>query len=186
MPKLVVFNHVSVDGYFVDGNGDMRWAHREDAEWSAFAAENAGGGGRLLMGRVTYEMMASYWPTPHARENAPIVAERMNGLPKVVFSRTLAAATWANTKLVKTDVAGEVRKMKDEPGPNLVILGSGTLVSQLSDARLIDEYQIVVNSLALGSGRTLFGGLEKRLSLELKSTRSFKNGNVVLSYGARA
>lgn len=186
MPKLVVFNHVSLDGYFVDGSGDMRWAHQEDAEWSAFASENASGGGRLLMGRVTYEMMASYWPTPHARENAPIVAERMNGLPKVVFSRTLAAATWSNTKLVKTDIAGEVQKMKDETGPTLVILGSGSIVSVLSAARLIDEYQIVVNPIALGSGRTLFEGLERRLSLELKSTRSFKNGNVVLSYAARA
>ncbi len=184
MPKLVVFNHVSLDGYFVDGSGDMRWAHREDTEWSAFAAENAGGGGRLLMGRVTYEMMASYWPTPHARENAPIVADRMNGLPKVVFSRTLASATWTNTKLVKTDLAGEVRRMKDEPGPNLVILGSGSIVSQLAAAGLVDEYQIVVNPIALGSGRTLFETLEKRLPLELRSTRSFKNGNVVLSYAA--
>src|SRR5713226_8054982 len=100
MRKLIVFNHVTLDGYFVDRNGDMSWAHwvSQDAEWNAFVADNAKGGGVLLFGRITYELMTSYWPTPLAARNDPVVAERMNNLQKVVFSRTLDKASWSNTK----------------------------------------------------------------------------------------
>src|SRR5512132_4090027 len=134
MRKLSVFNHVSLDGYFVDRNGDMSWAKMDtqDAEWNAFVAENAGGGGPLLFGRVTYELMASYWPTPIANQQDPVLAERMNNLPKVVFSRTLGKASWNNTKLAKGDMAAEIRKMKKEPGEDMTILGSGSIVSQLA------------------------------------------------------
>src|SRR5437867_2351086 len=98
MRKLVVFNHVTLDGYFVDRNGDMSWAKAgtHDAEWNAFVAENAKGEGPLLFGRVTYELMTRYWPTPLAMKNDPAVAERMTKLPKVVFSRTLDKASWNN------------------------------------------------------------------------------------------
>src|ERR1700687_5198996 len=89
MRKLVVFNNVTLDGYFAGRNGDISWAHQEDAECNAFVAENASGGGVLVFGRITYDLMASYWPTPLALETMPVVAERMNNLPKVVFSRTL-------------------------------------------------------------------------------------------------
>ncbi len=107
MKKLVVFNNVTLDGYFTDRNGDMSWAHKDDPEWNAFAADNAKGGGTLLFGRITYEMMASWWPTPQAMKSMPAVAERMNHLPKVVFSRTLDKASWNNTKLVKKDIAAD-------------------------------------------------------------------------------
>ncbi len=110
MRRLIVFNNISLDGYFVDRNGDMSWAHQQDAEWSAFAAENAEGGGTLVFGRITYEMMAGFWPTPAASQAFPVVAERMNNLPKVVFSRTLERASWNNTKLVKGDLAAEVAR----------------------------------------------------------------------------
>ncbi len=184
MPRLIVFNHVSVDGYFVDAKGDMSFARKDstDAEWSAFVAENAAGGGVLLFGRVTYDLMRSYWPTPQALANDPVVAERMNGRPKVVFSRTLDTATWANTRLVKGDPAAEVRRMKNEPGPGMAILGSGTIVSQLAAEGLIDEFQIVVNPVVLGGGRTLFEGVRERLALRLTRTRTFGNGNVMLCY----
>ena len=182
MRKLIVFNHVSLDGYFVDGNGDMNWAHKQDAEWRAFAAENASGGGELVFGRITYEMMASYWPTAHAIQTMPMVAEGMNQTPKVVFSRTLDTATWNNTKLVKGDIAAEVRKMKNEPGKPMAILGSGSIVSQLAQERLIDEFQLVVNPVVLGKGRTMFEGIRDRLTLKLTKTRAFGNGNVLLCY----
>lgn len=182
MPKLGVFNMVALDGYFVDKNGDMSWAHKQDSEWNAFAADNAKGGGVLLFGRITYELMMRYWPTPLAAENNPVVAERMNNLPKVVFSRTLDKASWNNTTLVKGDPAAEVRKMKKEPGEDLVILGSGSIVSQLAQEGLIDEYQIVVNPIALGQGRTMFDGIKERLLLKLTKTRTFGNGNVLLCY----
>jgi len=127
MRKLIVFNNVTVDGYFTDKNGGMSWAHgdRQDAEWNAFVSENAGGGGMFLFGRITYELMTSYWPTPLALKNDPLVAERMNNLPKIVFSRTLDKASWSNTRLVKTGIAAEVRRIKEEPGEGMAILGSG-------------------------------------------------------------
>jgi len=139
MRKLIVFNHVTLDGYFVDRNGDMSWAHKQDAEWNAFVQENASGGGELLFGRITYELMASYWPTPLALKNYPVVAERMNNLPKVVFSRTMDKAAWSNTKLVKRDMAAEIRKMKEEPGEGMASVGSGSLVPQLAEEGFSDE-----------------------------------------------
>ncbi len=182
MRKLVVFNQVSLDGYFVDGHGDMSWAHQNDAEWQSFVQENAKGGGELLFGRITYELMASYWPTPFARENDPVVADRMNHLPKVVFSRSMQNAGWNNTRLVKGDLAAEIRKMKLEPGNELVIMGSGSIVAQLAQAGLIDEYQLVVNPVVLGKGRTMFEGIQEKLPLKLTRTRTFGNGNILLCY----
>ena len=184
MRKLVVFNHVTLDGYFVDANGGMSWAKTDntDAEWNAFVAENASGGGVLVFGRITYELMASFWPTPFAIKTMPDVAEGMNRAQKVVFSRTLDKASWSNTKLVKGDAAAEMRKMKQEPGEGMAILGSGSIVSQLAQERLIDEYQIVVNPLVLGKGRTMFEGIKDKLPLKLTQSRTFGNGNVLLCY----
>ncbi len=182
MPKLVSYNMVSLDAYFTDANGDMSWAHKKDPEWQAFVSENASGGGQLLFGRVTYDLMASFWPTAFAAQSNPIVVERMNSLPKIVFSRTLDKASWNNTTLLKGDLTTEVRKLKREPGPNMTIMGSGSIVAQLADAGLIDEYQIVVSPLVLGNGRTLFEGVKKKLPMKLTKSRAFGNGNVVLCY----
>jgi len=180
--KLIVFNQVSLDGYFVDRHGDMSWAHRQDEEWNAFVAGNAAGGGTLLFGRITYELMTRYWPTPAAAENDPVVAERMNNLPKVVFSRTLDKPTWNNTRLVKSDMAAEIRRMKSALEGAMTILGSGSIVSQLAPRGLIDEYQMVVNPIVLGGGRTMFEGIDDTLRLKLTNTRTFGNGNVLLCY----
>ncbi len=185
MRKLIVFNNVTLDGYFAATNSrDFSWAHTggADAEFDAFVADNAKGGGELLLGRITYELMASYWPTPAAMQNDPIVAQGMNSMPKVVFSRTLDKVSWSNTKLVKGDLASEVRKMKNEPGPGMAILGSGSIVSQLAQEGLIDEFQVVVNPVVLGEGRTMFDGIKKMLTLKLTKTRNFGNGKVYLCY----
>lgn len=184
MGKLIVFNHITLDGYFAGVAGDFSWAHsgNDDPEYAAFVAENASGGGRLLFGRVTYELMASYWPTPVADQNDPVVAAALNSMPKVVFSRTLDNASWQNTKLVKSDIVAEIRKMKEEPGPGMAILGSGSIVSQLALEHVIDEYQMVVDPVALGNGRTMFEGIKEKLILKLIKTRAFKNGKVLLCY----
>lgn len=183
MRKLVVFNNVTMDGFFAGKNGDLSWAKGNlDAEFNAFVADNAKSGGLLLLGRITYELMASYWPTSQAIENDPVVAKRMNDLPKVVFSRTLDKASWSNTKLVKGNMAAEIRRMKKEPGKDMTILGSGSIVSQLAQEGLIDEYQIVVNPVVLGKGSTMFDGIKEKLTLKLTRTRAFGNGNVLLCY----
>jgi dihydrofolate reductase len=182
MRKLMVFNNVSLDGYFTDANADMSWAHKQDPEWAAFTAENAGGEAELLFGRVTYEMMASFWPTPQAMQIAPTVAEGMNRMRKTVFSRTLETAAWQNSRIAKGDLVSAVRKLKAESGPDMLLMGSGQIIAQLTDAGLIDEYQIVVTSTILGAGRTMFDGVQGRPTLRLQRTRSFGNGNVVLWY----
>jgi dihydrofolate reductase len=182
MRKVHVFDNVSLDGFFTDEKSDMSWAHKRDEEWNAFAGGNAGGDGELLFGRVTYEMMAAFWPTPQAAEMMPQVADGMNRMRKTVFSRTLEAVSWQNTTLVKGDLVPEVKKMKQQPGPDMVILGSGSIVSQLTQAGLVDDYQIVVNPIVLGKGRTLFETVDHKVHLTLTKTRSFKNGNVVHWY----
>ena len=184
MRKLIVFNSVTQDGYFAGENGDISWAHAgaEDPEWKAFVADNAKGGGQLLFGRITYDMMAGYWPTPLAMQNDPVVAERMNSLPKIVFSRTMAQASWSNTKVVKGGLPAEIRKLKAEPGPQMALFGSGSIIAQLAPERLIDEFQIVVNPVVLGKGRTMFEGIPQALPLKLVRTRTFGNGKVLLGY----
>jgi len=160
----------------------MNWAHKQDAEWNAFVSGNASGGGVLVFGRITYQLMESYWPTPMAMQNSPAVAKGMNEMPKIVFSRTLDSASWSNTKLLKGDLATEVRNLKKESGPNMVILGSGAIVSQLAQENLIDEYQLAVSPIVLGRGRTLFEGLKEKLNLKLTSSRTFGNGTVFACY----
>jgi dihydrofolate reductase len=184
MRKLTVFNSVSLDGYFTDRNGGMNWAHNPliDADWDDFVAGNASGGGLLIFGRITYELMASYWPTPAAIKNNPVVAEGMNNLQKLVFSRTIDTVSWKNTKLIKEGMAPSIRKMKEQSGIGMVILGSGSIVSQLTQERLIDEYQIVIVPVVLGEGRTMFEGIKDRVGLKLINSRAFANGNVLLCY----
>jgi dihydrofolate reductase len=181
MRKLTVFNHVSLDGYIADADGDMSWAHKSDPEWNKFAASNAKGGGELVFGRVTYDQMAGWWPTPQAMKALPAVATQMNALPKIVFSRSMTEATWENTQLIKSNPVAAMRRLKKKAGRDLVIFGSGSIVALMTDARLIDAYDLVVNPIVLGSGKPLFDDVHK-LPLKLRKTRSFKNGNVVLSY----
>ncbi|MGB7537962.1 MAG: dihydrofolate reductase family protein [Anaerolineales bacterium] len=184
MPRLIVFNSISLDGYFTDRDNRMNWAHNPvpDKQWDTFVEGNAGGGGVLVFGRITYELMASYWPTPVAALNDPVVAERMNNLTKIVFSRTLKEATWNNSRLVKHGLAEEIRRLKAAAGEDLTILGSGRIVSQLAQEGLIDQYQIVVTPVVLGGGRTMFDGIRKPLPMKRIDSRVFGNGNVLMSY----
>ena len=184
MPRLVVFNNVSLDGYFSGPGGDFSWAHggAPDPEFDAFVAENASGEGRLLFGRKTYDMMAGYWPTPMAQEHNPVVAAGMNAMPKVVFSRTMERAAWSNTTVAKGDLAAAVRRLKEEPGPDMVILGSGSIVTQLAPTGLVDEYQMVVSPVVLGTGRTMFEELPAPVRLGLARSRTFPGGKLFLAY----
>ena len=182
MRKLMVFNSMSLDGFIADGKGDMSWAHKQDEEWNSFVAGNASGDGVLVFGRRTYDMMAGYWPTPMASQNSTVVAKRMKELSKIVFSHTMEKASWQNTTLMKGELAAEMKRLKGQPGPDMVILGSASIVAQLSDARLIDEYQVAMNPVVLGRGKSMFAGLREKLPLKLVRSQSFLNGNVFLTY----
>jgi len=179
---LSVFNHVSLDGYFTDGNAAMSWAHDHDPGWNKFMASNASGDAELVFGRKTYEMMARFWPSKEAAHAMPEVARGMNRMRKTVFSHSLKAAEWENSRVAPGDLATEIRAMKREPGPGLLILGSGEIVAQLTQAGLIDAFQIVVVPIVVGRGRTMFEGVTGQPRLRLTQTRAFSNGNVVCWY----
>jgi dihydrofolate reductase len=181
MGRLSVFNLVTLDGYFSGQDGDISW-HNVDAEFQDYAQKKSNSGNILLFGRRTYELMANYWPSMDAIKNDPIVAQGMNSSSKIVFSRILNEVGWQNTRLVNDDMLGEVRKLKQQCGQDLTILGSGSIVAQLTQAGLIDEYQILLNPVVLGKGRTMFEGIKERLTFRLTGSRTFGNGNVLLSY----
>ena len=164
----------------------LRQWHVTDEQFGEFAIEQAGKNmtqvDTILFGRKTYQLMAGYWPTEMARTGDPVVAGFMNEKAKVVFSRTLRKATWENTRLVKTNAAGVVRQLKQQPGKDMMIFGSGKLAATLTQHGLIDEYQVMVNPVVLGRGRPLFQDVKGRLSFKLINTRVFRSGNVLLSY----
>jgi dihydrofolate reductase len=184
MRTLTVFNSITLDGFFTGKGGDLGWAHADspDPEFQAFTQDNARGGGMLAFGRKTYEMMASFWPTEEGRKTDPVVANKMTSSQKLVFSRTMKETSWENTRIVKSDPVAEIRKLKEERGPDIVVMGSGTIVSLLARAKLIDRLMLVVKPVAIGIGRPMFEGMEQQLQFELKSSRAFKNGSVFLDY----
>jgi dihydrofolate reductase len=181
MRNVFLFMMVSLDGFFEGPNQNIDW-HNVDEGFNDFAIKQLDEIGTLLFGRVTYQLMASYWPTPAALADDPIVAEKMNTIPKVVFSTTLDTVDWANTRLVRGDASAEVMKLKQQPGKDLAIFGSADLTTALLQAGLVDELRIMVNPVALGNGKPLFAGLRDRVNLKLVNSRVFDSGNVLLSY----
>lgn len=181
MRNLFLFMMVTLDGYFEGPNQDIGW-HNVDEEFNEFAINQLNELDTLLFGRVTYEGMASYWPTPFAMEDDAIVAEKMNTISKIVFSRTLERADWNNTRLVKEHIAAEVSQIKQQQGGDLAIFGSANLAGSLLQMGLIDELRIMVNPVILGDGKPLFTGIHEKVNLKLLKTRTFRSGNVLLTY----
>jgi dihydrofolate reductase len=183
MRKLRVFESISIDGYFTDANGDIRWAHAgsEDAEFAAWVSGNASKGGSLLFGRKTYQMMEAFWPTAVAAQQMPNVAKGMNAARKYVASRTIEPA-WNNSQLLGADLVRAVRDLKASDGPDITVLGSGSVAAQLGEAGVVDEYQFVIIPLALGGGRTVFA---RDCRLRLFEQRAFPGGNVVVTYATQ-
>ncbi|MGA2763993.1 MAG: dihydrofolate reductase family protein [Spirochaetia bacterium] len=181
MRRLFLFNMVTLDGFFAGPKGELDW-HNVDKEFNEFAVEQLREIETLVFGRVTYELMAGYWPTPTALKNDPVVAEKMNGLAKLVFSRTLRGVEWSNSRLVKGDPVAEISKLKSQQGKALAIFGSANLAAGLQEAGAIDELRIMVNPVILGSGKPLFRNGNSRLPLKLAGSRAFRSGNVLLTY----
>ncbi len=181
MRKLRSFMFITLNGYLEGPGSDIRW-HRHGVEESAYSAEQLKTGSVLLFGRVTYDVMVQYRPTPMAMQNDPVVARGMNAAEKLVFSRTLRKVTWNNSRLLHDNIEDEIRAMKRSPGKDLTILGSGSIVTQFTDWGLIDEYQIMLDPVALGTGTTIFSGIREKLDLTLTMSRTFRSGVVLLSY----
>ncbi len=184
MRRLFAFNLVTLEGFFEGPNREIDW-HNVDDEFNTFAIEQTSAVDVILFGRVTYQMMASFWPTPEAIAADPVVAGQMNSLPKVVFSTTLVRAEWSNTTLVRDHLKEEVLKMKQQPGKDLALFGSANLLASLMQLDLVDEHRILVNPVILGNGHPLFRQARDRQNLKLIRSRVFGNGNVLLCYQRR-
>jgi dihydrofolate reductase len=178
MRKIFLFTNVSLDGYFEGPGHDISGFHND---FEAFSSEESQEVDTLLFGRKTYEMM-KFWSTPQAQETAPEIARFMNEKHKVVASRKSFEPGWKNVTVISSDVAGEVKKLKEQPGKNIIMFGSNNLCVSLMQAGLIDEFQIVVNPVAFGEGTSLFKGLPKKVELTLTKTRKFKSGAILLTY----
>jgi dihydrofolate reductase len=181
MCKLIAFNLITVDGYFAGPGGEIDW-HNVDVEFNQYAIAMLEKAGTLIFGRLTYQLMADYWPTEQGMQDDPVVAAAMNRLQKVVFSRTLGHVEWENARPAARELTAEIEYLKQQPGKDLVILGSGSIVSTLTPTGLIDDFRLIVNPLILGGGKPMFTSLADRFRIQLIGVRPFKNGNVLLQY----
>jgi dihydrofolate reductase len=181
MRKVIFQMMVSADGYFQGENGAIDW-HNVDSDFSRYTVTFLNSIDTLVFGRVTYELMASYWPTEAAIKKDPVVAERMNNLQKIVFSNTLEKVEWKNSRLFKTNIADEIARQKLRQCKDLVVFGGSDLALTLIPEGLINEFRIIVNPVFLGKGKSLFSGMDSRLKVKLLFSKTFKSGNVLLSY----
>lgn len=180
MAKLIAFNFLTLNGYYKGPDGDISW-HRHGGEEGEYSADMLSQDNILVFGRTTYEMMAGYWPGPMAAENDPVVAQGMNQAEKIVFSRTLQQADWNNTRIISDNLVDTVALLKNG-SKDMAVLGSGSLITQLASAGLIDEYQIMIDPVAIGHGTTIFQGMDRQLALKLTGAKVFNSGVVLLHY----
>lgn len=181
MAAISAFISLSLDGCYADANNDMSWAHTQDAEQAEFTSSNAKGGGRLIFGRVTYEMMKPFWTGPMAAEMMPDVAAGMNAMPKTVFSRSLKSSDWRGTRIATEDFVTELEAIK-AGDLDASILGSGSIVAQAATAGMLDELQVMLVPVTLGGGRRLFDGIPRAIGWRREDVRQFSNGNVFIRY----
>ncbi len=185
MRKIIFFNLLTVDGFFEGRDHDITW-HNVDDEFNEFATQQLNAADGLIFGRKTYELMVGYWPTKDAIKNDPVVAEKMNSIPKIVFSHTLEKVEWNHTRLIQGDIVEELKEIKQQAGKDLYIFGSSDLSVTLAEAGIIDEYRFIMNAIILGQGKAILHGLSGPLKLKLLKTRTFRNGNVLLTYAQQS
>ncbi len=177
MRKVIVSNLVSLDGFFEGPNKELDW-HVVGEEFHEYAKDMLRNADTLVFGRATYELMAAYWPAaPHDE-----IADKMNGLPKIVFSKTLLKVDWNNSRLIRNNIEEEILKLKQQSGKDIVILGSAKLASSFLRCGLIDEYRVILNPVLLGGGKPLFSGITERIRMKLLSAKALASGVVLLSY----
>ena len=187
MRKVISFMHVSLDGFTTGPNGELEWAI-VDEELNPYIDRLFRNVDTALYGRVTYQLMESYWPTVLADPKAPprdlAHARWVDNVSKIVFSRTLSQVEWKNTRLVKDQIAEEIEALKHERGLDLMIFGSPSLTHTFMHLGLIDEYRIFLNPIVLGGGFPLFQGISDWTKLKLIEATTFQAGVVALHYQA--
>ncbi|MHB8544360.1 MAG: dihydrofolate reductase family protein [Leptospirales bacterium] len=179
MKKVIFQMSISLDGYFEGPNREIDW-HLVDNEFNAWAVEMLKATDLLVMGRRTYELMASYWPT--AKDNDTRVKEQMNGTPKLVFSRTLNKVEWQNSRLATGSIAEETARLKQVSGDGRIYVGGSQLGASFLEQGLVDELHFILMPVLLGKGNTVLDGIKKRYPLRLLSTKTFQSGNMLLIY----
>ena len=180
---------MTLDGFMAGPQGELDWHFPLwNEEMSEFAVEQLSMMDSILLGRITYQAMAGYWPAEAVRQgnNRKNIdfAGMMNDHTKIVFSKTLTTTAWQNTRLIKRNIAQEVTRLKQQPGLDIIIYGSGSIISRLMRLGLIDEYVLWVHPVVLGKGRPLFKEFPDRHILQLLRTKTFSSGVVILYYGA--
>ena len=175
---------MTLDGYFEGPNkGEYAWhQHQQTSEETAYAEDKLQYENTLVMGRVTYDQMVGFWPTENAIKMLPDVAAGMNKAEKIVFSKSLKKSDWNNTRVINNNIVEEMKMLKNKTGNDMTILGSGSIVTQFSESGLIDEFQFMIDPIAIGAGTPIFKGIKQQLNLQLVSSKTFKDGVVVLTY----
>lgn len=171
----------TLDGFFSGPNGEINW-HMVNEEFNTYSIELINTVDTILFGRVTYELMAAYWPTSAAAADNPLVADNLNCMAKLVVSQKLNHPKWNNSRVIRGDLVSEISLLKQQPGKDIVIYGSGTIVRTLASANLIDDFRLFVCPIMLGKGISLFSRMSKSLHLHLHDTKTLSNGVVLLHY----
>ncbi|MBS1600557.1 MAG: dihydrofolate reductase [Bacteroidetes bacterium] len=188
MRKLIVSMNITLDGFVAGSNSELDWHFQSwDAEMASLLSEQLCMADTILLGRITYDAMASYWPSsvtdPHfPRDDVPF-ADMMNNYSKIVFSTTKKQLEWQNSKLINGNIEYEIGQLKKLHGKDIIVYGSSKLVSSLMQLSLIDEYRVWLHPVVLGSGKPLFKKLHEQINLRLVTTKTFSTGVVMLNYG---
>lgn len=188
MRKVVMLNRISIDGFFASPNemtGGMDWFVPDPEVDKYVHGLGSTPADTLLLGAKTYAMFQHSWvpmlKDPNTPSELKAVAQELTNMNKIVFSHTLTSSSWENTRFVASDLPGTVQKLKQQKGGDIMVMGSGTIVQQLTNASLIDEYVFIVSPVIAGKGKTLFKDVQQR-GIVLVSSKSFASGNVVLHY----
>ena len=199
MRRIVMFNHVTADGYFAGPDGNLDWV-MSDEESDKESVRQFPDFDTVMLGRKTYDMFVAYWPKaldnpggaadPHgAKKPSPevhAIAVWLNGAVKLVFSKTLKNPTWNNTRVVREFEPRAIVDLKRQPGKHIMIFGSASIVAKLTEHQLIDEYRFLVSPVILGKGRKLLDDAAATLKLNPLEASPHRSGHVMLKYAAAA
>ncbi len=172
---------VTANGFFEGRDHDISWHNADSMEFRDFAIQQLDETDLIVFGRSTYEMMASFWPSDMARRLDPETAQRMNSKQKLIFTTTPLGIRWQNVE-VSDNVPVRMRELKEQPGGDIIVLGSSGLCITLLKENLLDEVRVMVNPVVLDSGTPLFHGINQPYNFELQRMRPFNDGNVLLTY----
>lgn len=185
MRKIVLLMHVSLDGFAAGPNGEMDWVKLDDNLWD-YVAKVTDAADTVLFGANTYRLMEGYWPTaaeqPGASRHDIDHGRWVNAATKLVFSKSLKKTSWQGTRIIRENIKEEMTRLKEEPGKDLLMIGSPSLAQSFMQMDLIDEFRLNVNPVILGSGKALFEGIKQPIDLSLGNTQTFESGVLAVTY----